>query len=537
MVERTKFQKGDIGAEILPILTTGLYSNTLDTLREYIQNSIDAKANKIELLLDPDVVSIRDDGIGMNETRARRAIRLGFSEKNPLENVGFRGIGIYSAFNMCDSLAIYTRARRQKTGYVLQFDFKGMRDELLKEAERAKQDKPRILHLEKLLQETVSVVPDDEGTLRRHGTLAVFSGVREEVYDLLMDWEGVTRYLQDVVPLPFRPDFKYKKEIEEQFETEDYRVVREMVLQIGSRREELFRPYYDGMYSGDGDYEPQFFDASVNGRKMGFAWACMNDARKALPVKELRGILIKKFGFSISDRNFLEPYYGRPVFNRRLTGELIVQDKELIPNAARSEFEHNAARQMFLQDAVPGLIKAVSAWANQIQQEEKALEVLEESAQRVAAITSDIPSLQRDKERLLDLNVELARIEEALTNHEEVLKKSEASDFRRAKRALTRCQRTVREALIEQRRSQRTLEERTTESVQAEDEANADGRGAASQPIISLIELLDGYDLLEDPELRRALTFLDEEILQVSLAESTYREALSDLSDHLEDET
>ncbi len=131
MVDRIEFQKEDIGAEILPILTTGLYRNALDTLREYIQNSIDAKATKIELVVDPDVVSIRDDGAGMIEASARRAIRLGISEKSPLDNVGFRGIGIYSALNLCDQLVMHTRARRQKTGYMLQFEFKRMRDELL----------------------------------------------------------------------------------------------------------------------------------------------------------------------------------------------------------------------------------------------------------------------------------------------------------------------------------------------------------------------------------------------------------------------
>ena len=37
---RVNFSRHDIGAEILPILTSGLYRDSLDALREYIQNAI-----------------------------------------------------------------------------------------------------------------------------------------------------------------------------------------------------------------------------------------------------------------------------------------------------------------------------------------------------------------------------------------------------------------------------------------------------------------------------------------------------------------
>ena len=83
---RIHFSKEDIGGEILPILTTGLYRDTLDALREYIQNSIDADAKQIDLFVDPDTVSVTDDGRGMDRSEARKAMRLGISEKNPLLN-------------------------------------------------------------------------------------------------------------------------------------------------------------------------------------------------------------------------------------------------------------------------------------------------------------------------------------------------------------------------------------------------------------------------------------------------------------------
>ena len=77
MSEKIRFEKADIGGELLPILTTGLYRDALDTLREYIQNSIDAKAKDIELKIDPDQIVITDSGTGMDKDQARKAIRLG----------------------------------------------------------------------------------------------------------------------------------------------------------------------------------------------------------------------------------------------------------------------------------------------------------------------------------------------------------------------------------------------------------------------------------------------------------------------------
>ena len=97
MTRTTRFAKQDIGGEILPILTTGLYRDTMDALREYIQNSIDAETKAIDLIVDPSTITVSDDGKGMSREEARDSIRLGISNKNPTYNVGFRGIGIYSS--------------------------------------------------------------------------------------------------------------------------------------------------------------------------------------------------------------------------------------------------------------------------------------------------------------------------------------------------------------------------------------------------------------------------------------------------------
>ncbi|HYT46665.1 MAG TPA: ATP-binding protein, partial [Methylomirabilota bacterium] len=307
---RVHFSRRDIGAEILPILTSGLYRDTLDTLREYIQNAIDAQCDQIELFIDPDVVSVSDNGSGMTEVEARQAIRLGISEKNPKDNIGFRGIGVYSAFNLCDSLEIFTKSAPDNVIYRLHFDFKHIRQDLLEEQERRTQGQPPKLYLESLLENSVFVEIAPSDLIQGHGTKVLMSGLLSDAYRRLNNWKQVVVYLQNVVPLPFNPQFKFGPIIEEKFTEEDYRVVP-LTLQMGGRKEALYRPYTDAIFKFGGRHGPAFFTIQDGNHKFGFSWVCVNDARETIKDEEVRGLLIKKFGFSIGDRRYLEPYFGR----------------------------------------------------------------------------------------------------------------------------------------------------------------------------------------------------------------------------------
>src|SRR5947209_3701078 len=55
----------DVGGELLSILSKGLYTNPLDCLREYVQNSVDAGAERIAIKVQGNAVFINDTGAGM----------------------------------------------------------------------------------------------------------------------------------------------------------------------------------------------------------------------------------------------------------------------------------------------------------------------------------------------------------------------------------------------------------------------------------------------------------------------------------------
>jgi len=536
MTTRNNFSKADIGGEILPILTTGLYRDSLDALREYIQNAIDASARKIELIIDPDTVAVIDDGTGMTSETARRAIRLGISDKNPLQSVGFRGIGIYSGFNLCDSLEIFTKAAHQKNGYYIKFDFKAVRGQLLLEEERRKKGRAPKLYLEKLLEEAVYVEEDTQHVVENHGTKVVLSGVLNDVYKRLVDWDVVESYLQNVVPLPFRPEFKFGREIGKKFAEEDYRVVP-LTLQIGRTRSNIFRPYTNEMFSQDGRHLPKYFALTQGNKKFGFAWVCINDERRVLKDQSLRGLLIKKFGFSIANRSYLEPFFARTVFNRRITGEIIIQHPNLLPNAARSDFENNSTRQEFLE-LLPVFIKKLSDWANAIQEEDKAREILEEVMETLAHILSALPADRRDKDKLLEYNVQIAQQERSLEVHKKTLAGllDVQQQRTRVAKLLKDCKVFVRDTLSRSSRDRKQLERDVTNAIQAEaNQVSFQTTAQKSEIFGTLVTVLEDAGLQIPSELRGALDLFDSQCLREHLDDSSYSKVLTELHDLLEE--
>lgn len=536
MPDRVKFSKQDIGGEILPILTTGLYRNKLDALREYIQNSIDAECKQIELVINPDTIMVDDDGFGMSFEEAKTAIKLGISEKNPKEDVGFRGIGIYSAYNLCDCLDIYTRSESDTNCNLIHIDFKSARQALIEDQERKKQNMPTSVYLEKLLESIVYVTVDEEDTLTDVGTRAIMSNLRDEVYEELNDWGKVVGYLRDVVPLPFREDFKYASEIQKKLEEAGYNAVT-ITLQIGNMREEIRRPYHDEMFEHGGKNPPKFFEISDGKQRYGFAWVCINDARRVLRDTTLRGLLIKKFGFSISDRNYLEPYFARPVFNRRITGEVIIQNESLIPNAARSDFEHNSARQGFIQ-ALPKFIRQLSEWANDIQQQDKARDVLGYVLTNLREINNKLPSIRRDKEALLEVNNYLYYFQHEFGPHRATLKRIENRSYEEADTLLNECKEFVKSALTQKARDQGKIEQQVIRSIQREAAELTEAEEEIKEDVPKdIIELLQAYGIRMSTEITELLRLVDDNYLKAILNRQEYTDMINELKDFLEEQS
>jgi len=245
----------DIGAEIISILTRGMYPDPRDVVREYIQNGIDAGAENIQVKVRLDSVVVQDNGVGMDYATLRKAVRLGISDKNPKNNVGFMGIGIYSAFHLCEKMTIHTR-KKDANPLRLIMDFKSMKEHLdiQKELRFSEQiTSEQLTDLQTLLEQYIYLTNDNELSLEEfphEGTWIELVGLDPILYDYLIDFDSISSYLQEVVPLHFENEknFKWGSYIENEINRicENYNAGFQTVnlkLRVNNKSADLYRLY------------------------------------------------------------------------------------------------------------------------------------------------------------------------------------------------------------------------------------------------------------------------------------------------------
>ena len=118
------------GSFILDTLTLGMYVESKNAIREYVQNSYDslcssikdnivlAKDAKIDIVVDTakKSVSIRDNGSGIRKGKASETLtNIGASGKDYKTQAGFRGIGRLSGLVFCNKLVFRTKAKGEES--------------------------------------------------------------------------------------------------------------------------------------------------------------------------------------------------------------------------------------------------------------------------------------------------------------------------------------------------------------------------------------------------------------------------------------
>jgi hypothetical protein len=405
-----KVSKHDIGGELISILTKGMYADPRDAIREYVQNGIDASAERIIIRVRNDSIAVIDNGKGMDKAIMRRAVRVGISDKNPSRSVGFMGIGIYSSFHLCDSLDIYSKIKDEVPNR-LTFRFKDMREALedQKDSRITGDTGMQQVDLQSLLEQNIDFVSLPEGSFPNVGTRIEMSGIEPNFFKSLSKFEEVAEYLESVVPLPFSNLFTKGDIIQKHIDTVckkhkmSFRLIN-LFLNLNGTDIQLFRPYKDADFStgksGGKPLEPEFYEMKSGDEFLGIAWACLNSARDTIPNSKVRGFIIKKQGFTIGKRSDLLQYFGRQTYFNRAVGEFLALNPRLLPNAPRSDFEYSALRTSFYGE-VKEVAKLFSKYADEYQESEKAEVDLKKSVDLFNEITAQLDFFESNSDKLL----------------------------------------------------------------------------------------------------------------------------------------
>ena len=371
-----QLESWEVGGELLDILSRGLYSDAKDALREYVQNGVDAEAKHILITVDGSQVVVRDDGAGMDDEGIRAARRFGMSDKSPQEMVGYRGIGIYSAFGICEEMSITSRREGMSHLVGWRFQFGAMRR--LLESDKAS-DVRQGIGLPDLLREYTELFTEPYyGNTDDHFTVVELDGIDEEYRAQLNDAAEVNNYLLRTIPVAFGSEGYGKTVNEWVAEHVGLNPVR-ISLRIADETEfDVLPPVATDVYRAETDWIQ-----APDGTALAFVWYALSTNGRQLPSYDgssVSGFLIKIRGFTLGNRDLIKPLWpavgGRTLYHH-YTGEVhILGTAQLYPNAARDDLESSPAKQLFSKLA-SDFFYPLSRKARTMQAQARAVRLLE----------------------------------------------------------------------------------------------------------------------------------------------------------------
>lgn len=388
---RIPLEPWEVGGELLDILSRGLYTDAKDALREYIQNSVDAKAVTVYVTIDGPVATIRDDGHGMDYDTLRRARRLGASDKGTVSNVGFRGIGLYAAFGMCETLAIHTHPVQSPELFMLTIEFGEMRRAL--ERDRDAPVRSNIALSDLLFEHSTFTRTPYSGDLNDHFTMVRLTGLLPEYRSQLTDVSDVHDYLLDTLPIRF-PDVGYGPSVNGWLRDVLGLSLVELVLRVGKEPDLVVTPRL-----ATGVHEPQSTHLKdADGRDLAFIWYALSTNRERVSTNEsaeldsdVSGFLLKLKGFTLGTRSNLKPLWplvGARALYHHYTGEIhVLEDAGVVPNSARSDLEAGRPRDVLYR---------------YLQEEFAILNSNADVARQLLKIRDDLTGVGKEAQSLLD---------------------------------------------------------------------------------------------------------------------------------------
>jgi molecular chaperone HtpG len=339
-----------IGKDILELLTGGMYVDPLNVYREYIQNAADAideaRDGKLENKNFADVqvhidhqgrsIRIRDFGASIPASEfVRRLTAIGASGKRGTKLRGFRGIGRLSGLGYCQELVFRGRQNEEAKVMELRWDARSLRDRL------------RDAHFDGCLPDivreiaTVSELPSKDWPDR------FFEVELQRVVrlrnDVLLNEEAIRRYLSQIAPVPFDPEFTFGTEIQTALSARGISEPLKIELNDGQglvchracdqfpvsqKQKDVFRSV-------------DFWDiGGPDGQPAAFGWVLDHSYYGAIAKRlGLGGIRLRAGNIQVGDANVLAPLFPEARFTEWVVGEIHVLSPKIVPNGRRDDFE------------------------------------------------------------------------------------------------------------------------------------------------------------------------------------------------------
>jgi hypothetical protein len=350
--DKTSKDKLTFGKYILESLSVGMYSHPLMSLREYVQNSVDAidylpyiqHSALIEITVDGRnrSITIHDNGIGISSSKAKSTLlNIGCSEKDPTLNRGFRGIGRLGGLGYCDELRFGTKSKGEDTISVCTWDCKKLRRFIADPSNSA--DTETLIKAVATFKQQKYLDSLDDHFFKVE--MNMIHGGRNE----LLNVPAIRSYLSQVAPVPFHPNFRFGQLIDKELVT---RVKSYRTYNIFVNGQQIYKPYTDVVSLSKGSSEAvkkiDFVELRGESGILGFGWIGDLSLQGIVSAStDMDGLRLRCGNILIGNKDTLSGFFRERRFNNYLVGEIHTCVNELIPNSRRDDFEDSAVKDEF----------------------------------------------------------------------------------------------------------------------------------------------------------------------------------------------
>jgi len=343
-----------IGSYVLESLTTGMYGESENAIREYVQNAFDAvrSAVHMKLLSDDtarisvtlsgrDQITVYDNGIGIAGTAAYKTLTsIGASKKDRQKQAGFRGIGRLAGIAFCDLLTFRTKAAGEEIESTVTFDCKTLRVGMNDGSSK----------LVELLQSAVRFTQTPSSFPSSHFMEVTLSGL-DDAPEVFKDVDRLRMYLAETSPVPFDPAWTRGLQIGAYAKDKDWPIeTAQLVLGTSALTMKPIYKLYKETYPTTGariqsiESIEYFFDP----QRQWWAWVGHSNMSGNFKDKNVHGIRVRVKNIAIDKTTIFDELFASVQrsfarFNSYYVGEVHINPALLIPNARRDGFEDNEA--------------------------------------------------------------------------------------------------------------------------------------------------------------------------------------------------
>ncbi|BCH13688.1 ATP-binding protein [Mesorhizobium sp. L-2-11] len=418
------------GGFILETLTVGMYGESKNAIREYVQIGFDSIQRAIEELkilqpgegliqiifdADADGLRIRDNGAGLSTKQAVRTLAsIGASNKDYTTDAGFRGIGRLAGIVFSDIVAFTTKAAGESEATKVVFDAKEMRH--LMSPARGSELSAQAL-LERCVSATIIEAKAEEAPYFE----VSLRGFTEQPEEVKLP-SAMVRFISQVAPVPYNTAFPYRQAIQDFAAQSNIRIdsVRVLVEEYGKDPVEVSKPYTARYEVQDAErlVELTGVEPFVSATKRWWGWVGRKDVPGSYVDADVRGIRVRAKNIQIDGTDVVREIFQRQAksnarYQDWTIGEIFVDLKAVVPNARRDGFEDTKAWKEVRKEIADTVCKDVGSWAQEVSNKgQLTLQTLTEKKEKFAVGLEALRRTDfRNKDRTLTLSADVTKLQ------------------------------------------------------------------------------------------------------------------------------